>query len=112
MRVSMTWSADVSAEYLKLIEALCTEHNIQLIKVSDAKVLGQWAGLAKIDREGKPRKVVGCSCVVITNYGADSAALQVLLECECHILVSVPPLRLASEWGSAGHGGREERIGL
>ncbi|WVN90344.1 uncharacterized protein L203_105580 [Cryptococcus depauperatus CBS 7841] len=45
------------AEYLKLIEALCTEHGIQLIKVSDAKVLGQWAGLAKIDREGKPRKV-------------------------------------------------------
>ncbi|WVQ85529.1 hypothetical protein IAT38_007695 [Cryptococcus sp. DSM 104549] len=68
------------AEYLKLIEALCTEHSIQLIKVSDAKVLGQWAGLAKIDREGKPRKVVGCSCVVITNYGADSSALQVLLE--------------------------------
>jgi ribosomal protein L7Ae-like RNA K-turn-binding protein len=34
------------AEYLKLIEALCAEHNIQLIKVSDAKVLGQWAGLA------------------------------------------------------------------
>ncbi|XAO23283.1 40S ribosomal protein S12-A [Cryptococcus bacillisporus CA1280] len=29
------------AEYLKLIEALCTEHGIQLIKVSDAKVLGQ-----------------------------------------------------------------------
>jgi len=35
-----------SAEYLKLIEALCAEHSIQLIKVSDAKVLGQWAGLA------------------------------------------------------------------
>ena len=34
------------AEYLKLIEALCAEHSIQLIKVSDAKVLGQWAGLA------------------------------------------------------------------
>jgi len=35
----------------------------------------------KIDREGKPRKVVGCSCVVITNYGQDSPALQVLLDC-------------------------------
>ncbi|EJT52002.1 40S ribosomal protein S12 [Trichosporon asahii var. asahii CBS 8904] len=68
------------AEYSKLIEALCAEHNIQLIKVSDAKVLGQWAGLSKIDREGKPRKVVGCSCVVITNYGAETAGLQVLLD--------------------------------
>ena len=36
----------MAAEYLKLIEALCAEHEIQLIKVSDAKVLGQWAGLA------------------------------------------------------------------
>ncbi|BEI82379.1 hypothetical protein CcaverHIS002_0302470 [Cutaneotrichosporon cavernicola] len=68
------------AEYSKLIEALCAEHNIQLIKVSDAKVLGQWAGLSKIDREGKPRKVVGCSCVVVTNYGAETAGLQVLLD--------------------------------
>lgn len=71
---------DSAAEYSKLIEALCAEHNIQLIKVSDAKVLGQWAGLSKIDRDGKPRKVVGCSCVVVTNYGAETAGLQVLLD--------------------------------
>jgi small subunit ribosomal protein S12e len=45
----MEWKGNLLmnlAEYLKLIEALCAEHNIQLIKVSDAKVLGQWAGLA------------------------------------------------------------------
>ncbi len=53
------------AEYTKLIEALCAEHNINLIKVSDAKKLGEWAGLCKIDREGNPRKVVGCGVVVI-----------------------------------------------
>lgn len=28
------------AEYLKLIEALCTEHKIDLLKVSDPKTLG------------------------------------------------------------------------
>ena len=39
-------------EYVKLVEALCAEHNINLIKVSDAKKLGEWAGLCKIDREG------------------------------------------------------------
>lgn len=38
------------------------------------------AGLCKIDREGNPRKVVGCSCVVVRDYGEESAALQVLLE--------------------------------
>ncbi|MBF6085336.1 ribosomal L7Ae/L30e/S12e/Gadd45 family protein, partial [Nocardia cyriacigeorgica] len=30
------------SEYLKLVEALCAEHNINLIKVSDAKKLGEW----------------------------------------------------------------------
>ncbi len=44
------------AEYIKLIEALCAEHKINLIKVGDAKVLGTWAGLCKIDREGQPQK--------------------------------------------------------
>ena len=67
-------------EYLKLIEALCAEHRINLIKVPDAKDLGTWAGLCKMDREGNPRKVVGCSCVVVKDYGAESEGLNVLLE--------------------------------
>jgi ribosomal protein L7Ae-like RNA K-turn-binding protein len=52
-------------EYIRLIEALCAEHSIHLIKVDDAKKLGEWAGLCKIDREGNARKVVGASCVVV-----------------------------------------------
>ncbi|KAK7467400.1 40S ribosomal protein S12, variant 2 [Stygiomarasmius scandens] len=68
------------AEYLKLIEALCAEHKIPLIKVQDAKVLGTWAGLCKIDREGNPRKVVGCTCVVVKDYGVESEGLNVILD--------------------------------
>lgn len=34
-------------------------------QVDDNKKLGEWAGLCKIDKEGKARKVVGCSCVVV-----------------------------------------------
>jgi len=68
------------AEYIKLIEALCAEHKINLIKVGDAKVLGTWAGLCKIDREGNPRKIVGCSCVVVKDYGVESEGLHVLLD--------------------------------
>jgi len=68
------------AEYLKLIEALCNEHKINLIKVGDAKVLGTWAGLCKIDKEGNPRKIVGCSCVVVKDYGIESEGLHVLLD--------------------------------
>ena len=53
------------ALYVKLVEALCQEHNIPLLKVDDNKKLGEWVGLCKLDKEGKARKVVGCSCVVV-----------------------------------------------
>jgi len=33
--------------------------------VKENKTLGEWVGLCKIDKEGKPRKVVKCSCVVV-----------------------------------------------
>ncbi|WP_411016642.1 ribosomal L7Ae/L30e/S12e/Gadd45 family protein, partial [Salmonella sp. s51944] len=66
--------------YTKLVEALCAEHSISLLKVDDNKKLGEWAGLCKIDREGKARKVVACSCVVVKDYGRDTTALEVLTE--------------------------------
>ncbi len=81
------------AEYIKLIEALCAEHKINLIKVGDAKVLGTWAGLCKIDREGNPRKIVGCTCVVVKDYGVESEGMHVLLDyfrTVCTALPSVP----------------------
>ncbi|KAJ4458417.1 putative 40S ribosomal protein [Paratrimastix pyriformis] len=54
--------------YVKLVEALCTEHSIPLIKVDDNKDLGQWVGLCKIDKEGKARKIVACSCCAVRDY--------------------------------------------
>jgi small subunit ribosomal protein S12e len=33
--------------YKKLVVALCSEHKIPLIKVSNGKQLGEWAGLCK-----------------------------------------------------------------
>merc|ERR1711977_611926 len=66
--------------YKKLIEALCTEHGINLMKVPDNSELGEWAGLCKIDSEGKARKVVSCSCVCVTDYGEESEALNFLLK--------------------------------
>ncbi|KAI9219101.1 40S ribosomal protein S12, partial [Blastocladiella britannica] len=67
-------------EYVRLIEALCAEHGIRLIKVPDNKQLGEWAGLCKLDREGTARKVVGASVVVVKNWGEESEALNVILE--------------------------------
>ena len=66
--------------YGKLVEALCAEHNIKLIKVEDNKKLGEMVGLCKIDKEGNSRKVVGCSCVVVKDYGEEGEALVVLLD--------------------------------
>ena len=66
--------------YTKLVEALCAEHGVNLMKVSDGKQLGEWAGLCKVDKEGTARKVVGCSCVVVTEFGEESPALTILQE--------------------------------
>lgn len=64
--------------YIKLVEALCKEHQIPLMKVSDKKLLGEWCGLCKYDQEGKARKVVGCSCAVVRDFGNDEQAKAVL----------------------------------
>ncbi|XP_010540164.1 PREDICTED: 40S ribosomal protein S12-2-like, partial [Tarenaya hassleriana] len=65
-------------DYVKLVKALCTDHNINLLTVQDAKTLGEWAGLCKIDSEGGARKVVGCSCIVVKDYGEETTALNVV----------------------------------
>lgn len=65
--------------YKKLVVALCSEHKIPLIKVPDGKLLGEWAGLCILDREGNARKVVNCSCVVVRDWGEESQERNVLL---------------------------------
>jgi len=66
--------------YEKLVKALCKTHKVDLMLVAKGKQLGEWCGLCKIDLEGEPRKVVRCSCAVITDYGVESNALTVLME--------------------------------
>lgn len=33
--------------------------------MKDKEELGEWVGLCKIDKDGKPRKIVKCSCAVV-----------------------------------------------
>lgn len=66
--------------YVSLIQALCSQHNISIMMVDSREDLGSWAGLAKLDAEGNPAKVVRCSCCVVNEFGEDSEALNVLLE--------------------------------
>lgn len=66
--------------YKKLVQALCNEHQIPLIKVDNNKKLGEWAGLCKIDNTGKARKIVGCSCVVVkVSFEDDGVTREVVL---------------------------------
>lgn len=66
--------------YVKLVEALCAEHGISLIKVPDGKQLGEWCGLCKIDKTGNAQKIVTTSVAVVRAYGAESEYQRVLMD--------------------------------
>ena len=69
-----------NAEYTKLVQALCEEGSVNLIMVETGKALGEMCGLCKIDENGEATKVVRCSCAVVTDFGEEGRALDVLLE--------------------------------
>lgn len=62
------------AGYEKLVRALCKAHAIPILEVEEKAELGELVGQCKYDKEGKARKVVGCSCAVVKNYGRDDEA--------------------------------------
>lgn len=66
--------------YVALVEALCKENKISLIKVPSREQLGEWTGLCKYNKEGEAKKICKCSCTVVADYGEESDALNVLLE--------------------------------
>merc|ERR1712178_257297 len=66
--------------YVKLVQSLCKSQKIPLIQVPDSKMLGQAVGLAKMNEEGEPEKVVGCSSAAILSWGEDSSAKNFLLK--------------------------------
>lgn len=66
--------------YIKLVQALCKQHQIPLIEVPDSKMLGEWCGLCKINEEGEAEKVVGCSSAAIVTWGQETKAREVLMK--------------------------------
>ncbi len=60
-------------DYKKLVEALCSEHNVSLLSVPEAKQLGQWAGVSPwshalyrpIDKDSSPAGLKSsCTCAM------------------------------------------------
>jgi small subunit ribosomal protein S12e len=66
-------------QYKDLISALCREAKVDIISVPDQKVLGEWVGLAKYDKQMKVRKQLKCSCVVVRDFGEESEELNFVL---------------------------------
>ena len=67
-------------EYKKLIKALCSEGEVHVVMVESGKELGAWCGLAKLDSEGGVKKAVRTSCAVVTDFGEETRALNILLD--------------------------------
>eukprot|EP00999_Lentomonas_sp_LEN2_P001406 NODE_2442_length_569_cov_226.115385_g2392_i0.p1 GENE.NODE_2442_length_569_cov_226.115385_g2392_i0~~NODE_2442_length_569_cov_226.115385_g2392_i0.p1 ORF type:complete len:140 (-),score=27.32 NODE_2442_length_569_cov_226.115385_g2392_i0:79-498(-) len=66
--------------YLRLVEALCKSHGIDLIRVPERLRLGEWAGTGRYNADGTLKKAVGASCVVIKDYGEASKAQEMVQE--------------------------------
>eukprot|EP00475_Leptophrys_vorax_P020575 TRINITY_DN2817_c0_g1_i2.p1 TRINITY_DN2817_c0_g1~~TRINITY_DN2817_c0_g1_i2.p1 ORF type:complete len:144 (+),score=38.89 TRINITY_DN2817_c0_g1_i2:83-514(+) len=65
---------------VKLVNALCKEHDIPLVKVGDSKMLGEWVGLCRLDADGNAVKVVGCAVAVVKSWGEESPSRLRVLE--------------------------------
>ena len=48
------------------------------LQVDSNMKLGEWAGLCKLDKDGKARKVVKCSSCVVKDWGKESPALDIV----------------------------------
>lgn len=60
---------------------LCISFNLQLYEKPSCPGFNNTychSQLCKIDSEGKARKVVGCSCVVVKDYGEESEGLNIV----------------------------------
>lgn len=66
-------------EYVKLVQALCTESGVHLIMVDSGNELGEWVGLAKLNADKTVRKAVRCSVAVITDFGEETRSLNTVL---------------------------------
>lgn len=72
-------------EYKKLVQALCAENNVHLIMADSGKEMAEWCGIVKLDKaknvkeKEKEKATPRCSVAVITDFGEETPALNVVL---------------------------------
>ena len=67
-------------QYKKLVEALCKENDVAIIRVAEGKQIGEWIGLCKYDTMMNPRKVRRCSSCVLRDFAVDDDAANMVRE--------------------------------
>jgi len=67
-------------QYKKLVEALCKESDVPILRVSEGKQIGEWIGLCKYDTMMNPRKVRRCSSCVLKAFAVEDDAANVVKE--------------------------------
>ena len=66
-------------DYKKLIIALARQQKVDLIRVPERRMLGEYAGLAKFDNDNNIKKVISTSSVVVTDFGEGTKDLERVL---------------------------------
>lgn len=61
-------------QYKKLVEALCRENGIPLVRVALGKQIGEWIGLCKYDKLMNPKDPRRCSSCVLKGFAANDEA--------------------------------------
>ena len=67
-------------QYKKLVEALCKENDVTLVRVGDGKQLGEWIGLCKFDNMMNPRNPRRCSSCVLKGFAVEDDASRMVAE--------------------------------
>lgn len=67
-------------QYKKLVEALCKENGVPLVRIADGKTLGEWIGLCKYDNLMNPRNPRRCSSCVLKQFAIEDEASKMVQE--------------------------------
>jgi small subunit ribosomal protein S12e len=65
-------------QYKKLVEVLCKENGVPLVRVSDSRQIGEWIGLCKYDAMMNPRKVRKCGSCVLQEFAEEDDAASLV----------------------------------
>lgn len=57
------------AQYVALVEAMCAEKGVYLLKVPEKKALGEMAGNTRLDDDGNVKKSCAASSVAVKDFG-------------------------------------------